>query len=79
MVYVKKSKSSHLSGLYYLVSWKNYQEEENIWELALAVQYFQRLLKTFYKKHQDKFTATLSLVDLASPIAKRTVKSFQES
>ena len=35
-VYIKKSKS-HLPGLYYLVLWKSYLEEENTWELALAV------------------------------------------
>ena len=28
-VYAKKSKSGHLLGLYYLVSWKGYPEEEN--------------------------------------------------
>ena len=30
VVYVRKSKSGHLLGLYYLVSWKRYPEEENI-------------------------------------------------
>ena len=29
VVYTKKSKSSHLPGLYYLVSWKEYLEEDN--------------------------------------------------
>ena len=28
-VYAKDSESSHLSGLYYLVSWKKYPEEVN--------------------------------------------------
>ena len=28
-VYAKKSESGHLLGLYYLVSWKGYPEEEN--------------------------------------------------
>ena len=28
-VYVRKSKLGHLPGLYYLVSWKRYPEEEN--------------------------------------------------
>ena len=28
-VYTKKLKSGHLPGLYYLVSWKGYLEEEN--------------------------------------------------
>ena len=29
-VYVRESKSGHLPGLYYLVSWKRYPKEENI-------------------------------------------------
>ena len=28
-VYTRKSESGHLAGLYYLVSWKGYLEEEN--------------------------------------------------
>ena len=37
VVYAKESESSHLLGLYYLVSWKGYLEEENTWELYSAV------------------------------------------
>ena len=29
-VYPKESKSGHLPGLYYLISWKGYSEKENI-------------------------------------------------
>ena len=36
-VYAIKSQSGHLPGLYYLVSWKGYPEEENIWEPASMV------------------------------------------
>ena len=36
-VYARESKLGHLLGLYYLVSWKGYPEEENPWEPALAV------------------------------------------
>ena len=28
-VYVRESKSGHLPGLYYLISWKRYSKEEN--------------------------------------------------
>lgn len=30
VIYAKKLKSKHLSGLYYLVSWKNYLKIKNI-------------------------------------------------
>ena len=36
-VYARKSVSGHLPGLYYLVFWKRYPEEENTWEPASAV------------------------------------------
>ncbi len=36
-VYVKKTDSSFILSLYYLVSWKGYLEEENTWELTLAI------------------------------------------
>ena len=29
VVYAKESESGHLPGLYYLISWKEYPEEEN--------------------------------------------------
>ena len=35
-VYTKKSKG-HLLRLYYLISWKEYPEQESIWEPASAV------------------------------------------
>ena len=35
-VYAKKAKR-YLSGLYYLVSWKNYPKKEKTWELFFAV------------------------------------------
>ena len=34
--YAKEIKG-HLPGLYYLVSWKGYSEEKNIWKLFSAV------------------------------------------
>ena len=42
-VYARESED-HLPGPYYLVSWKSYPEEENTWELALAVPRYFPLL-----------------------------------
>ena len=39
-VYARESEG-HLSGLYYLVSWKGYPEEKNTWEPASAVQHLR--------------------------------------
>ena len=36
-VYARESESGHLPGLYYLMSWKKYPEEENTWEPASVV------------------------------------------
>ena len=39
VVYAKELEAEHLPELYYLVSWKGYPKEENIWEPALVVQH----------------------------------------
>ena len=38
-IYARES-VGQLPGLYYLVLWKDYPEEENTWEPALAIQHF---------------------------------------
>ena len=45
-VYARES-AGHLPGLYYLVSWKGYPEEENTWEPASAVQHLRKLISSF--------------------------------
>ena len=68
----KESEAGHLPGLYYLVSWKSYPEDESTWEPASAVQHLRKLVSTFHKNHPDKPTATSPPIDLAPPMAKRT-------
>ena len=72
-VYTRESEG-HLSGLYYLVSWKGYMEEENLWELVSAVQYLKKLINSFHKDHPNKLTATFPAIDIALPMAGPAVK-----
>ena len=37
VVYARESEASHLSGLYYQVSWKGYSKDKSTWELASAI------------------------------------------
>ena len=69
-VYTRESES-HLPGLYYLVSWKGYSEEENTWS---AVQHLKKLISSFYKDHLDKPIAISETIDSAPPMAKPIVR-----
>ena len=73
-VYTRELESGHLPGLYYLVSWKGYLEEENTWEPASAVQHIRKLIRSFHKDHSDKPIATSPAIDIASPMARPIVK-----
>ena len=73
-IYAKESESGQLPGLYYLISWKGFPEEENTWEPASAIQHLRRLVSTFHKENPDKPTATSTPVDTAPPTARSTVK-----
>ena len=53
-VYAGELKSGHLPGLYYLVSWNRYPEEENTWEPASVVQHLKKLISLFYKDFPEK-------------------------
>ena len=70
-VYARES-AGQLPGLYYLVSWKGYPEEENTWEPTLAIQHLQRLVTAYHKDNPKKPTVTFVPVDTAPSIAKPT-------
>ena len=72
VVYVRESES-HLPGLYYVIAWKGYSEEENTWELVLAVKYLRKLISLFPKDHLEKLIATSPPVNSAPLIARPTV------
>ena len=70
-VYARES-AGQLPGLYYLVSWKGYPEEENTWEPASAIQHLQRLVTAYHKDNPEKPTATSVPIDTAPPMARPT-------
>ena len=73
-VYARESKLGHLPGLYYLISWKEYPEEENTWEPASVVQHLKKLINSFHKNHSDKPTATFPAINTAPLIAGLIIK-----
>ncbi len=78
VVYSSKLES-HLSNLYYLVLYKEYPEEENTWEPALAIQHLWRLVTIFHHDYLDKPITTFPLINSALPMIKLTVKSKAET
>ena len=73
VVYAKEAEG-HLPGLYYLVSWKDYPEEESTWEPSSAVMHLRKMISAFHKDHPEKPTATSPPLDAAPPMAKPSVK-----
>ena len=73
-IYVRESKTGHLPGFYYLVSWKGNPKEEITWELTSAVQHLRKLICSFYKDHLNKPTAMFSAINTASLMARPIIK-----
>ena len=76
-VYGRESESGHLSGLYYLIAWKRYSEEKNIWKPASTVQYLKKLLNSFHKNYLDKPTAVFPSINTAPPMARPIAKPIE--
>ena len=72
-VYGQQANNDQMPGLYYLVSWKGYPEEENTWEPSSAVIHLRKLISTFHKEHPEKPTATSPPLDSAPPMARPTI------
>ena len=71
--YAKKA-NGYLQGLYYLVAWKGYPEEENTWKSSSAVMYFQKMVNTFHKDYPEKPIATSVPLDSALSMAKPIIQ-----
>ena len=69
-----KEAERHLPGLYYLVSWKGYPEEESTWEPSSAVMHLRKMISAFHKDHPEKLTASSLPLDSAPPMAKPSIK-----
>lgn len=72
LVYGQEINTS-MPGLNYLVLWKDYPKEENIWKLLSAIIHLRKLINTFHKEHPEKSTRIFLFLDSASPLARPTV------
>ncbi len=62
--------NNQMPDLYYLILWKSYLKEKNIWELLLAVIHFRKLISIFYIEYLEKLTAISLSLESALLIAK---------
>ena len=75
-VYRKESKLGYFSKLLYLIFGKNYLEEENILEPALAVQYLRKLINLFYKDYFDKLTAIFEAINILPIMTRSNIRQM---
>ena len=73
VVYAKEAKG-HLSGLYHLVVWKDYLEEDNAWEPSSTVMHLRKIVSTFYKDHSEKSIMALALLASTPPKVKLIIQ-----
>ena len=71
-IYAKKLTIGQLLGLYYLISWKSYQEEKDTWEPASTIQHLRKLVTIYYKNNPVKSIAISLSIDRTSPMARST-------
>ena len=72
-VYAKEA-DRYLPGLYYLIVWKGYPEEENTWKPFSAVIHLWKMVNTFYKDYSEKLTAISAPLNSAPPMAKPIIQ-----
>lgn len=48
IVYTKNIEEGQLSGLYYLILWQSYPEEENSWKIISVILHSCKYIKLFY-------------------------------
>ena len=75
IVYGQQTNDNYqMPDFYYLVLWKGYPKEEDIWESSFAVIYLWKFINTFYKKHLEKPIATSSPLDSTPLMARLMVQ-----
>ena len=77
-MYGQQANNNQIPGFYYLILWKGYSEEKNIWDPSLVVIHLWKLINTFYKKYLEKLTATFlplySFLSMARPTVPKELK-----
>ena len=71
--FIPESITSQLLEFYYLVLWKSYFEEENIWKPISEIQHLQKLTTTYYNNNSKKLIVTSFSIDTTPPMARSTV------
>lgn len=78
-IYINKVVRGQLSGLYYLISRKNYLEDKNTWEPVSIVMHFWKMISPFHKNYLKKLIAKFLPIDSASLMGKPSTKSFSKT